>query len=545
MPNLFESLAQRFALGLGFLLHSKDVVEPQVEQIIQSVWAADPTRLLDPQTAAELVSQHLFTPGEGAHEAAGGGLAGDRFAQLVALSHTQPDLNELRAMFRRGTINAEQYEYALRRAGLEAQWHEATRELNEDRLTPADVANAIQQGFLHNPGILPTSPPTKPGEVPTRPPVDLDPLEESAAWGIDKDRLTVLARLAGLPPGPMELLEMVRRGIITEDDFRRGVAEGHTKTEWADAYLAMLRRPLYASELAAQVVKEYMTLPEAQRLAERAGISAETLADIVNTTGRPPGPAQLQTALNRGLIDRARFRHGIAQSDVKTEWVDVLAALRVRYPTAFALRQLLSSGAIEWGEGSRILQLQGWEPALADKVAHAWADGKAARVKELAEGQVATLYEARYIDRGQAASMLESLGYPEQATNYLLELADARRVTKFLNIAVGRLHTLFVGHRLSEQDAVVKLGELGVSTEATDDLLATWKLERDVARPVVTPAQIAGAVYYGIIPRVQGIAMLRDRGYSETDANLVIDVRLHGHPEPAGGPTPAAPGGTL
>lgn len=514
-------------LVIAWPLAAKRMLDPEIEEFVQLSWAADAIRALDPEVAAQLVAEGLWPDGQGREEARRSGIGTQRFLSMVEQARTPADLNAIRMMFRRGTITAQQFEYALRRARIENQWHGPLRELEHERLTPADVANAVQQGFMHNPGILPVTPPSGGGAVPTRPPVDLDAIKEAADSGVDKERLEVLARLAGLPPGPFELLDMRRRGYIEDSDVIRGIAQGHTKTEWAATYLKMLNRPLSAAELAILVIKQWLTVEQAHARAPAAGISTANLDLLISATGRPPGPAQLQTAVNRGLIDRQRFHKGIAESDVRPEWADTLYDLKVRYPTTFALRQLVSSGAIPPEEGARILRLEGWEPALASKVTHAWSDAKTTRVKELAESQVAVLYEARYIDQSQASAMLAALGYPPDAITYLLELADARRVKRFLDTAVGRLHTLFVNHRLPEQQAVSGLNGLGISSQAVDDLLATWRLERGANVPVVTPAEITGAVHFEIIPHDRGVQMLVDRGYTEHDARFKIAVRNH------------------
>lgn len=527
---VLEPIAARVIAFFGFAGAAREVVAPVLNELEQDIWESNPTMALDATTAAEVDAQGIDPQGAWAGDALKHGVNGRRYEALVKLKQGPPPEETLIELERRGLLDNEGMLYALRRLGVEERFHAPIMALIHARLSPADVANAIQQGFLKNPGILPVSPPTTPGKVPSEPPIDIDPIKEAEAFGVDKERLTVLARLAGLPPGPGELLEMVRRGKITEADFRRGVAQGHTKTEWSDVYLEMLERPLSAAELAILVIKQWLTREEAHARAKAAGISTENLDLIISGTGRPPGPAQLQTAVNRGLIDPQRFHKGIAESDVRPEWADTLLAMRVRYPTTFALRQLVATGAIPASEGERILKLEGWEPELARKVSHAWSDAKATRVKELSEAQVATLYEARYLDRNQAADMLRRLGYPQPATDYLLELADARRVKHFLDTAVGKLHALFISHRLGEQKAVTGLNELGISSQAVDDLMATWKLEREANLPGITPAEITGAVHYGVIPRERGVAMLVERGYSEHDAHFKIDVRQHSQP---------------
>src|SRR5438067_12948306 len=116
---------------------------------------------------------------------------------------------------------------------------------------------------MPNPGVLPDVSPAVPavggqvtadapdGAAPSHVPltqIDLDPLLEWQAHGIDFSRAQVEANLAGLPPGPMELLALWNREQIDEASVDAGIREGHMKTKWASAFKRMRRAVLGAAE---------------------------------------------------------------------------------------------------------------------------------------------------------------------------------------------------------------------------------------------------------------------------------------------------------
>lgn len=514
-------------------------IEPALENVRQDAWKANPILPLDAQTLGALRAQELIDAGSAAEQAERAGVGADKLEYLYKLNETVPGIGETIELLRREFIDDSAFELALRKTGLRSEFRDGSKKLRDSILSPADIANAVQQGFLPNEGILPG---VTGGETGIDIPVDevgISPHTEAKHSGYDANRLKVLTELVGLPPGPIELLQMLNRGIITDRSYYVGIREGHTKTKWADALKALRHLIISPIQYANLHLRQWITAEEMYAGGSLSGADKAHMDLLYKMQGRPPGPGQLQTAFNRGLIDRARFTKGIAESDVRTEWEDVEFGLRVRYPTVFVLRQLVSSGALTQAEGERILLLEGFEPDLAKKISTAWSAGKTAKQKELTQGVIETLYEARYIDASQATDLLKKLGYNDTEITLLLELGDARRVKRFLDTAVGRIHTKYVSHILPRDLAVQELNALNISAQAVADLMAEWDLERDVNKPVLSPAQIAGAVYYGIIPRALALTMLQSRGYSADDALVVVDLRAHGIPP--GTPPPVAP----
>ena len=505
------------AVGTGVGGGISTVIEPLLRELANETWQRVQSQPLDPLLAANAFVQGIAHGHSDAGEASLTGISEGRFETLVDLARTAPAAGELLELLRRELISPGDLEHGLAKASLEDRWKGPIEQLRDTLLSPADLAMARQQGFETI--------------------IDLD--AEAKHNGVTPARLRLLYELSGLPPGVETALDMWRRGIIDEGTFAQIVREGHTKTKYT-AQLEQLKRPLVPL---ATVVNNRLRgwIDDGTYNAEIAQ-HGYTPADgqlFYQAIGRPPAPGQLQTAVNRGLLTKGAaggsglsFYKGIVESDLRPEWVELLYALRVRYPSAFVLRQLTSSGAITPAEASSILELEGWPADLATKTGKAWASSKTAGAKQLAQGAIEALYESRYIDSGQAGALLTKLGYDDSEITLLLELGDARRVKRFLDAAVGRVHTLFTHYKISEQTATTDLDTLGISSTARDDLLAFWRLEREINAPLLTPAQIAGAVHYEVITRDEGLAELRALGYSDTRARILIDTREHGPPAP-------------
>lgn len=502
-------------------------MEPVLEGVRQDAWNSNAIRVIAADMAAQMVAQQIMEPGSAYAEGSAEGIGSNRMDYLISLARTAPDMGTAVELLRREFINSGNFTLARKKAGLPDEWDEPLSQLVNSILSPADLANAVQQGFIPEAGLLPGlvggSPPYS---IPVET-VGIDTLKEFQHSGYSEDRAKVLAELTGLPPGPGELLQMLNRGIIDDGSYYVGIREGHTKTKWSNALKELRFQILSPIEAANLRLRGWIDDAEMYRLGALAGAKQQEQHYLYLMQGRPPGPGQLQTAYNRGVIDRPTFDKGIEESDIRPEWTDTLFALKTRYPTPFALRQLGTSGVLTAAEITQILELEGYPPDLAAKMGNGFAAGKTAKQKDVAMSAIETLYEARYIDATQATDLLTKLGYDAQEITLILELGDARRVKHFLDTAVGRIHTKFIENKATEAEATNALNELNISTQAIADLMATWKLERDVNIPSLTPAQFAAAAYYGVLTNAQALAGIEALGYTNKDATILLDIRLH------------------
>jgi hypothetical protein len=338
-------------------------------------------------------------------------------------------------------------------------------------------------------GVLPVTPDQTPGKVVTEPPVPIDTLAEARAGGYDEDRLKVLARLAGLPPGPEALASMVFRGIVEAQDYSRGVGQGHTKNEWADAILEYSRQIPSVADYVNARIRGWITDAEMYAGTARHGMSQPDTHLLYLRTGRPAAPGQMATAAARGItgpdgspMDRPQFLKGIAESDIRPEWGPMLWDSRYLYPPLFQLTRLVQANAIDADTAAKWARFDRY-PAEVVTALHAyWSQAPAAAATDPRE-KLAT---------SQAIASLKR--------RYMAELIDG-------------------------QGVLTGLETLGLDVGSAGRILETWTVERGWTEKLLTPAQIKKAYSENTFTQPEAIdALVQQHHYSPGDAQTFLTL---------------------
>jgi SOS response regulatory protein OraA/RecX len=523
--------AASFAIG-GSISRT---IDPELQEVANESWrvavASGATRPLSAGEAGEIVAEDVELLEWGADQAAQEGIGGAQFAALVQAILNAPGVPELIDLRRRGRISRTEFLHGLRKAKLETRWDGPLEALLDQVYSVADLANGIQQGFVPSAGILPDTPDVGTATIRQNPPLNIDPAAEAAKSGVTLDQLTLMADLVGLPPGPELLQSWVRRGVISEQDLVNGIRQGHTKTEWAQAYLDTLEQVLHATDYAGLRLRGWITPKESYDGGALTGYTPEQMDLLYLNRGRPATTHQVWIGLKRGgkyigenLSERETFDRAIRQSDLRPEWSDLLWAQRYSYPSAFALRGLVQSKAISAADGTQILEYEGWEPTLAAKVATAWAAGGASAEKDASATDLLTDYEGYMISEAELRRRLRALGYADDELQAKIDLSDARRVRKYRDAVVSKAHTQYVKGRVSRAEAAAALSDVKVTRKATEQILALWDIDKDLEAVRLTAAEVRAEYTRGTLGLEAAVAQLVDRGYSDADARAYLGL---------------------
>jgi hypothetical protein len=191
---------------------------------------------------------------------------------------------------------------------------------------------------------------------------------EAAQTGIGTDRVEALVALALTAPGVPELLELLRRKLVSPDDFTHGLRKAKLDARY-DAGVTALRDVLLDPAVVAVAIQrgvipdpgllpvgpptEVGNVPpmpvapiEAVTEVAGSGMTEDRLAVHARIIGLPPAPGELLELLNRGVIVEADYLRGIAEGNTRNEWGRFLMQLR---------RKLITPH--EYAE----LQLRGWQ----------------------------------------------------------------------------------------------------------------------------------------------------------------------------------------
>jgi hypothetical protein len=435
MPDTIGSFIGN-TVGEGAAFAAGIAVGPLLEPVLQALrnetWSLHPDKPLDPAMLAQGVAEYKLAQTTGASEAALTGISSTAFNNLVLLLRKAPGVAEGLTLIRRGQLSPSQFVDVLQKNGLEDEWVSAYQALSatglepwESPLTPADLAVGLIRGNLPNfdapsGAAFPTGLSSEGSNVPLDPVLGINVIAEAAASGIDADRMALLARNVGLPPGVIEGLNMLNRGIINEAAFGLLIEQSDARLAWGPFLLELRRMLLTPHEYAELYLRGWITQDAMYAGTALHGLTQADSDLLVEVMGRPLAVHQVTTALARGGTFGGFYEDvpepylsAIRESNIRPEWGNLAYTNRYTYPGYFVLKPLTQSGAITVDECTEYLLYEGWEPTLAKLTAESFASGSTTAVKQktLSAATVRQLYKANTITEAEAVTRLEQDGY--------------------------------------------------------------------------------------------------------------------------------------
>lgn len=200
---------------------------------------------------------------------------------------------------------------------------------------------------------------------------------EAEQEGIDGGRFDAIVEATRTAPGVAELLNVWRRGLISESMVDHGLAKAKIEPQYRDALKATKVQLLPVPDLAYAVVRGLVpdqgilpVAPPAQGVkverfpvfnidpvaeAEKQGFDRERFSVMVGRSGLAMAPVMAAQAYFRNIIELADYYLAIAEGDVRNEYRDAILE---------TARQILT--AHDYAE----LRLRGW---IDDEAMHAGA----------------------------------------------------------------------------------------------------------------------------------------------------------------------------
>jgi hypothetical protein len=347
--------------------------------------------------------------------------------------------------------------------------------------------------------------------------------------GYAADKVAFAAELSRTAPGIPEVLQMLNRGLITQADVDEAMKKHAVQPRWRSAW-SQLHRFIISPQIYANLwLKGWLTQGEAVIGGALSGATPGDVDLMYKSTSRPAANQQMATAVARGVpgpdgppMDYAQFVKGIKESDIRTEWADMLWGIRFAYPPLFQINRLVQAGAIDgptallWAKNNRMA------PEVLTALGKYWGGTQTGGGKELTAAQAQTEYEGGFIDQQQLSTILQALGYSANAIALLLHLGDARRVSTARGRAITAIEKAYLAHDISAGQATADLGATGLTGQAISEILALWDLELGLSRRQLSNAEITRAYRRNVISQATALAELEARGYTVADANQIL-----------------------
>lgn len=474
-------------------------ITPAVQPIANDLWTKNPSIPTPLQIAAQVAIKSPELEAKMRDEARKQGFGDTAFDAAMSATDVPPGVGELLELKRRGEISEADLIAGFRGAMIEERWIGDLAKLQWAKLSPADLAMARQQAFI---------------DV-------AEQKQRSEEQGVDADDAELLFKLAGLPYGGGEALDLWRRDLISEDRVNQALEEGHLKLEFIEDFKKLRWQPLSASVAAEALIRQRMSESKAVQIAEQNGIHREDFLLWSQMLGRPISITEGLQLARRGEFTYGQFVDIVARSDVRTEFAPDLWKLRRVIPPLFQLSRLISSGSITPELGTKYILELGYDVELAHALADAGTKSKTRKQRDLAASMIADLYDAGLETRDWAMQGLQAYGYDESESALYLELLDARRLLAAEQANLNKIHLAYVGHKTNRTKATDDLDALGILPEVRNTLLETWTHEREANVQRLTNAQIGSALKKGVIGEDDAIARWIANGYPQDDAEIL------------------------
>lgn len=544
-------------------------IQPALTLLQQDVSAKHPVNVLDPATLADLAARGIVTVDAGKSEAARSGVNAGRFADLLTMHTVRLSPGDLATAVLRSYLTTSQAEAIARPQGVDPAMLSVLTGLAGDALGPDQLVQALRRGIVPRSGTGPKEVSYQQGIAESRlhdkwgPVLEalsvqlLSPADLAAAvvrnflplgdaehvarqQGFDAATFATLVHLSGDAPGPQQLAEALRRGLIpatgtgaASTSFAQGIAEGRLADKWAPVIKGLSQLWPTPTDALDAALKGQITSAEGRALYERLGGDLEFYPWLLATIGDSPTPLEAAVLAARGIIAEhglgpgvLSYDQAVKESRYRDKWGPAYRELSRHIPPPSTLVTMLAHRAIDEPAAHQLLL----ENDMTEQLAAAYiAEAEYEAISDyrgLTESAVVDMYIAHVITRPQAVDILGVLHVSPQAAGLLLDYADLRYVVDSMNRSVQRLATLFTGRKISVATATDALSKLGISATAVDQIIQDWELQAAANVKTLTEAQIVDAFYYQIIDQPAAMNALEAIGYTPYDAWTVLSIKI-------------------
>lgn len=408
---------------------------PGLAVTTQEINAANPVVILSPADLADLVVRNYTDQASATETAKKSGVSPDDFALLVKAAGDAVDTTTLIEGYRRKILGWDTSVNGLpsvldgiREGRLADKWAPLLQALGDVPLGVADAVDAVVEGQIS---------------------MD-DGIAIAYVNGISEDSFRILYNTRGNPPGPSDLAEMVRRGVIpttgTGPDvlsFDQGISEGATKDKWISAYeqimtvlpaegrvTTMLRNGTITRD---QAIAYYQQLGYDQAA---ANAFADEASAIKTAADKLLAKSDVITLYADGAISRDQAAALIGDlgydateadeiltiQDLHTATAATNAAIS-RISSYYIARKIDDNGAVN------ALNALNVPPAQQTTLITAWGIARTSNVKLLTESQITDAWEYQIMDTDTALTELMALGYTELDAWTVLSIKNKAPIT--------------------------------------------------------------------------------------------------------------------
>lgn len=277
---------------------------------------------------------------------------------------------------------------------------------------------------------------------------------------------------------------------------------------------------------------------------ERQGLSSGLKNAVLSMyKGRTISADEVRDILHQLTYTDETIEQFIIEADffrIQDEKADVAGALKSAYVKALRSRE----------DTVALLQQAGWRGQPLDDLMGTWdllrtvteLQPHQTATRDLTKGELIAAYKDEIITIEQLTDGIAQLGYDENETNVIVQLAYSAKNKAERNDLIEVVHQSYLAGALDVSTTAVELDKIGVPFLQKNNLIGKWKQELAKRIPDFTLAQLEGMIKAKIMDEATAQKYLNDQGYTSEQQTFLLSWWLgKRNPPPEGTPITKTP----
>lgn len=375
--------------------------------------------------------------------------------------------------------------------------------------------------------------------------------------GFNKNRSERLRTIAQTKLSPLDLIQLKRRGLISEEDFIKQIEMSRTNEQTTDQIDRLSRfvpgvqdtirfavREAYRDDIADKFGYDE-DFPPDSRIAE---IEALPVAEHEQLTGSDRLIAQsLQIGLDPQLLKRFWRAHWELPSvsaglemfhrlrpefspvnpvtfetvkellkiqDIAPFWQERILETSFKLPTRVDIRRMYVNGLMERPEVFDVYQQLGFAPKWAEMLTQLADSDKDNAGRDLSRTMIEGAYEEGIINRDTAIFLLNEMKYDEVEAEIIIRLKDRELANNEFSDKLKLLKTQFIRGIIDEEAYRSSLDELNLIADKRDLIILNAKSERMTVQKLASKEDLKAFFKKAILTEKEITVELEKIGYS-------------------------------
>lgn len=410
-----DAILGMIALVMGVFNWTGAIVQIEVEDYLNHLRRKLKPYALPPEIAAQ-ASRRGFAPRDFARfEAKSAGLNDERAEALYDVSSAPLPLSELVAAWRLGYIGDAELERGLDQLAMRPEWRDAARRLAHMPPSPSVVMDAAVANQLS----------------------DAQARQLWAEGGGRPQDYEWVYNTTGPPPSAGDMIDLWRRGDVTEAQVLEALLEGPIKNKWIETVMKTKRRVVPMEQTLAMVRRGVLDASQAATNLTQLGFEATQVAAMVQWAvdssiddGKGVALGQVLTGYRDRFIDRATAETMLGSLGYHADAAGFLLGLSDFERDYKRMQGLINrtrsrflARKIDASEAGTDLDAFGVPAAMRDDLIDEWSITLEGEVHQLTLAQIQNAYKKQLISADDFADRLRAMQYTEDDAAIIMALA--------------------------------------------------------------------------------------------------------------------------